>query len=185
MSHPTLPQRSTILVKLKLLDRTEKYSSRPMRMGELPLRPDTLVQNRESEAPAPTRAEKAAAEPRPPGAALARVAGPSATQPRESSLWQGERGRGFHVKGLSTRTAAAAAAALPPGSGWRRRRPAWCLGRASGRLRGMPSSCACGLEGAALNQTRPVSKPSAQSPALVPTRPRRAGDCLLPTAGAS
>jgi hypothetical protein len=33
------------------LGRTEKYSISPMRMGELPFRPETLVQKRESEAP--------------------------------------------------------------------------------------------------------------------------------------
>ena len=41
---------------------TEKYSIMPIRKGELPLRPDTLVQKMESgAAPAPRAAEKAAA----------------------------------------------------------------------------------------------------------------------------
>ncbi len=64
---------------------TEKYSIMPIRKGELPLRPDTLVQKMESgAAPAPRAAEKAAA--------LVRLLAQPSVQGLESRLQGGDSG---------------------------------------------------------------------------------------------
>lgn len=158
--------------------RTEKYSISPMRMGELPLRPDTLVQKSESEAPP--------LEPPPPRDAAAKDArwlAPTAAAGSVQGFSAALRGHGAEDRlrvwpGCSSRMRAVKTGGGLPRPGACTGEPAVALPNLQGIFPGGASGQGCGgprQEGAALAPHSPLGP---EQPTGRPLQPPHCGPSI-------